>query len=96
MKSYGVPGLSFMTRYIHGDDIDGTKMAADSPYRAYGYGADGEHHETDVEAKYVVQGGPAKDLSLRLRQSFHRGNADQAEGNNNELRLIADYPISIF
>ncbi|KPA88850.1 OprD family porin [Pseudomonas sp. RHF3.3-3] len=96
MQSYGVPGLSFMTRYVHGDDIDGTKMAADSPYRAYGYGADGEHHETDVEAKYVVQGGPAKDLSLRLRQSFHRGNADQAEGNNNELRLIADYPISVF
>ena len=96
MLSYGVPGLSFMTRYIHGDDIDGSKMAADSAYRAYGYGANGEHHETDVEAKYVVQSGPVKDLSLRLRQSFHRGNADQAEGDNNELRLIADYPISIF
>ncbi|MGY2233919.1 OprD family porin [Pseudomonas gingeri] len=96
MATYGVPGLSFMTRYIHGDDIDGSKIAADSPYHAYGYGANGEHHETDVEAKYVVQNGPAKDLSLRLRESIHRGNADQAEGDNNELRLIADYPISIF
>ncbi|NWA03645.1 OprD family porin [Pseudomonas gingeri] len=96
MATYGVPGLSFMTRYIHGDDIDGSKIAADSPYHAYGYGANGEHHETDVEAKYVIQNGPAKDLSLRLRESIHRGNADQAEGDNNELRLIADYPISIF
>jgi imipenem/basic amino acid-specific outer membrane pore len=37
-----------------------------------------------------------KDLSLRMRQSFHRANADQAEGDNNELRLIADYPINVF
>jgi imipenem/basic amino acid-specific outer membrane pore len=96
MASYGVPGLSFMARYITGDDIDGSHMDANSPYRNYGYGDDGKHHETDVEAKYVVQSGPVKDLALRMRQSFHRGNADQAEGDNNELRLIADYPINIF
>ncbi|WP_341519794.1 OprD family porin [Pseudomonas sp. G.S.17] len=96
MASYGVPGLSFMARYITSDDIDGSHMDANSPYRNYGYGDDGKHHETDVEAKYVVQSGPVKDLALRMRQSFHRGNADQAEGDNNELRLIADYPINIF
>ena len=53
-------------------------------------------HETNLEAKYTVQTGPAKDLSLRMRQAWHRGNADQAEGDVNEFRLIADYPISIF
>ncbi|MGY4490191.1 OprD family porin [Pseudomonas sp. TE3610] len=95
MATFGVPGLSFMARYAHGDDIDGTKMAADSPYRAYGYGEDGKHHETNVEAKYVVQEGPAKDLSFRIRQAWHRGNADQAEGNIDEFRLIVDYPLSI-
>ncbi|SDI09102.1 imipenem/basic amino acid-specific outer membrane pore [Pseudomonas delhiensis] len=95
MDTYGVPGLSFMARYINGTNIDGEHMASDSPYRGYGYGSDGSHHETDVEAKYVVQSGPAKDLSLRLRQAFHRGNADQAEADNNELRLIVDYPLSI-
>jgi imipenem/basic amino acid-specific outer membrane pore len=95
MSTYGIPGLSFMARYVNGRDIDGTKMAADSPYRAYEYGADGKHHETNLEAKYVVQDGPAKDLSLRVRQAWHRGNADQAEGDNNEFRLIVDYPISI-
>lgn len=95
MSAYGVPGLSFMARYANGKDIDGTKMALDSPYRAYGYGEDGKHHETNLEAKYVVQQGPAKDLSVRLRQAWHRGNADQAEGDQNEFRVIVDYPISV-
>jgi imipenem/basic amino acid-specific outer membrane pore len=31
-----------------------------------------------------------------MRQAWHRGNADQAEGDINEFRLIADYPINIF
>jgi imipenem/basic amino acid-specific outer membrane pore len=96
MASYGVPGLSFMARYITGDDIDGSHMPSNSTYVNYGYGNDGKHHETDIEAKYVVQSGPVKNLSLRMRQSFHRANADQAEGDNNELRLIADYPINVF
>jgi len=95
MAEYGVPGLSFMVRYAHGQDIDGTKMAADSPYRAYGYGADGRHNETNLEAKYVVQAGPLKDLSFRARQAWHRGNNDQAEGNINEFRLITEYPLNI-
>ena len=80
MAAYGVPGLSFMTRYLNGDNIDGTHMPVGSAYQAYGYGSDGKHHETNFEAKYVVQTGPAKDLSMRVRQAWHRGNADQAEG----------------
>lgn len=95
MTSYGVPGLSFMARYIHGDNIDGTRLPAGSPYANYGYGEDGNHHEIDVEARYVVQTGPAKDLSFRLRQAWHRANADQAEGDMNEFRLIIDYPITL-
>jgi imipenem/basic amino acid-specific outer membrane pore len=95
MASYGVPGLSFMTRYITGDDIDGSNIAVGTPYAAYGYGADGKHHETNVEAKYVVQTGPAKDLSFRMRQAWHTANSDQAEGDISEFRLIVDYPISV-
>ena len=34
-------------------------------------------------------------MSFRLRQAFHRANADQGESDNNELRLIVDYPLSI-
>ncbi|NWB94778.1 OprD family porin [Pseudomonas gingeri] len=95
MAAYGVPGLSFMARYVHGEGIDGTHIAANSAYAAYGYGKDGHHFETNLEAKYVVQSGPLKDLSFRARQAWHRANADQAEGNINEFRLITEYPINI-
>jgi len=94
LASYGVPGLSFMARYAYGYDIDGTKVAVDSPYFGQ-YGDDGKHHETNVEAKYVVQTGPAKDLSFRVRQAWHSANSDQYDGDANEFRLIVDYPISI-
>ncbi|WP_073663526.1 outer membrane porin OprD [Pseudomonas aeruginosa] len=96
LASYGVPGLTFMVRYINGKDIDGTKMSDNNVgYKNYGYGEDGKHHETNLEAKYVVQSGPAKDLSFRIRQAWHRANADQGEGDQNEFRLIVDYPLSI-
>jgi len=90
MAEYGVPGLTFMTRYIHGDGID--DVDATTQYGNYQNG-DSEH-ETDIEAKYVLQDGPAKDLSLRVRQAFHYG-SDSTGGRQNELRLIAEYPLSI-
>ncbi|WP_210640425.1 OprD family porin [Pseudomonas sp. Tri1] len=99
MAEYGVPGLSFMTRYVKGWDIDGTNLSANSQYRdSQGnpfYGADGKHNETNFEAKYVVQSGPAKDLSFRVRQAWHYANADEGEGDIKEFRLIVDYPISV-
>jgi len=99
MAEYGVPGLSFMTRYVKGWDIDGTGLAANSKYRDDEgnpfYGADGKHNETNFEAKYVVQTGPAKDLSFRIRQAWHFANADEGEGDIKEFRLIVDYPLSV-
>lgn len=94
MATYGVPGLSFMARYLNGSDVDGTHTPSNSRYAGI-YGEDGKHHETDVEAKYVVQTGPAKDLSFRIRQAFHNANQDQGEGDLSEFRLIVDYPISV-
>ncbi|MHC6227385.1 OprD family porin [Pseudomonas sp. X10] len=96
MAGYGVPGLSFVARYVRGKDIDGTRMDPGSPYARFGYGEDGRHRETDVEVKYVVQSGPAKNLSIRVRQAWHRANADQAEGDLNDFRIITELPISIF
>ncbi|OOH77453.1 porin [Pseudomonas fluorescens] len=99
MAEYGVPGLSFMVRYVKGWDIDGTGLAANSQYRtntgAPLYGEDGKHHETNFEAKYVVQSGPAKDLSFRIRQAWHTANADEGEGDVKEFRLITEYPLNI-
>ncbi|NYH10281.1 OprD family porin [Pseudomonas moraviensis] len=94
MAEYGVPGLSFMTRYVKGWDIDGTHTPAGSAYAGL-YGEDGKHNETNLEAKYVVQSGPAKDLSFRIRQAWHQANADQGEGDIKEFRLIVDYPLSL-
>lgn len=87
MASFGVPGLSFMTRYVRGTNIDnGTRN-------------DGKNWERDTEAKYVLQSGAAKDLAFRLRQATYRGNdaAHTGAGTTdiNEVRLIVEYPLSI-
>ncbi|WP_130909390.1 OprD family porin [Pseudomonas mucidolens] len=85
MATFGVPGLSFMTRYITGS---GANTATTS---------NGKEWERDIEAKYVIQAGPAKDLSLRLRQATYRSNDGVYYGSPSidELRLIAQYPLNI-
>lgn len=99
MASFGVPGLTFMTRYVYGWDIDNTKVDPTGAYSYYNTGVgnntDVRHHETNLEAKYVVQTGPAKDLSFRIRQAWHTADAAQVDGDTKEFRLIVDYPISI-
>ena len=83
MAAYGVSGLSFMTRYVSGSNIN---MGAGN--------SDAEEREWDMEAKYVFQEGPAKDLSLRVRQAFY--NATNGLDNDlSDTRLIVEYPLSI-
>lgn len=85
MKDYGVPGLSFMTRYVHGSDINWEDTR------------DGEETEWNLESAYVVQSGRAKDLSLRLRYAVYRANgvhnANYAQ-DMNDLRLFVEYPLN--
>jgi imipenem/basic amino acid-specific outer membrane pore len=83
MTSYGVPGLYFMTRYLSGDNF------------TVASGGTGKEWERDVEMRYIVQSGTAKDLSIRLRQGTSR-TADIVNGSMDDTRLIIDYPISIF
>jgi imipenem/basic amino acid-specific outer membrane pore len=83
-----------MARYVNGWNIDGTNAPAGGSYVNV-YGKDGKHHETNFEAKYVVQSGPAKDLSFRIRQAWHTANADEGEGDVKEFRLITEYPLNI-
>lgn len=75
MASFGVPGLSFMTRYIRGTAAENYT-----------------ERELDLEAKYVIQEGAAKDLSFRVRNAFYR---DNAQGDVNDFRLIVEYPLSV-
>ncbi|PVZ42627.1 OprD family porin [Pseudomonas sp. CC120222-01a] len=95
MATYGVPGLSFMTRYAKGTDADYSNANAFYMRRD----ADGnpltdqKRWERDVEVKYVVQSGAAKDLSLRVRQATTRATA--FESDLDEVRLIVEYPLSV-
>jgi imipenem/basic amino acid-specific outer membrane pore len=82
MATFGVPGLSFMTRYVTGDNID------------VGSGTDAKEHELDLEAKYVIQEGAAKDLSFRVRNAIYRANSSY-DGDVNDFRLIVEYPLSV-
>ena len=93
MADYGVPGLSFMLRHLQGDDIDGSKADAAGAYAGY-YGSNDEERETDLEAKYVFQSGELKDLSLRVRQAWHRGSASTG-GYQNQFRLMVEYPMNL-
>lgn len=93
MATYGVPGLSFMVRHLRGYDIDGTHVTTGA--YANKYGSDDKEFETNAEARYVVQDGPAKNLSVRLRAAWHRGDLSTG-GTQNQFRVITDYPINIF
>lgn len=96
MASYGVKGLTFGARYIEGRDVDGSKLAADSPYNFYGSESSEEHWERDIDVKYVVQEGTAKGLSVRLRQATHRTGNGASDASADQIRLITEYPWSIF
>jgi imipenem/basic amino acid-specific outer membrane pore len=83
MATYGVPGLSFMTRYIKGTDA--TTATGDN----------GDSWERNIEAKYVLQSGPAKDLSFRVRNATYRSGVSDLNAKVDDTRLIIEYPISI-
>jgi imipenem/basic amino acid-specific outer membrane pore len=87
MTTYGVPGLSFMTRYITGTNItvrDDGLIVDDNA----------KEHELNIEAKYVIQEGAAKDLSFRIRNAFYRAD-DSYTGDVNDFRLIVEYPLEV-
>ena len=85
MASYGVPGLSFMTRYVMGDNIS---VAGEG---------EGKENEWNLESKYVFQEGPAKDLSMRVRFANYRSNGAYSNYSSDvyDTRVIIEYPLSI-
>ncbi|MDF3935180.1 OprD family porin [Pseudomonas citronellolis] len=83
---YGIPGLSYTIAYVTGDNIKTSQTT------------DGHEREIFNQAKYVVQSGPAKDLSVKLRGSWVRVSNDAREYNDdgNEVRVFVEYPFSVF
>lgn len=84
-KALGVPGLTFFTRYINGDNI-----------KVPGSRAEGKEWERDTEFKYQVQSGTFKDVSVRLRNSTYRSNYEKWARDMDETRVIVSYNFSVF
>jgi len=96
----GLPGLTSAVSYSRGE-TDLTKVDPDSKGYASWYSADGKHAkhwERDVDLKYVVQGGKAKDLAVRLQWATNRGGNGYGalDQDTDEYRVIVDYPINVF
>ena len=79
----GVPGLKGMLRYVSGDNIELPTLG----------GSNLSESEKDVEIAYVLQSGPLKDLSLRVRNAWYRNDfiAQASHRDDNELRVNVDY-----
>ena len=84
--AFGVPGLTYNVAYVRGDNITTSTSTG------------GTEREFFNQVKYVVQSGPAKDLSVKLRSSILRVSEKSSEYNvsGNEVRVYVDYPISVF
>lgn len=79
----GVPGLTFMTRYVDGRNV---KTATRD---------DGREWERDTDLTYVLQDGPLKGLSLRWRNvTFRSGNGLTTDVDEN--RLILGYTLALW
>ena len=77
----GIPGLTFMTRYISGDNVS----RAD--------GSEGKEWERNTEFKYVVQSGPLKNVAVRLRNATFRSNFTR---DADEVRLLVSYSLALW
>lgn len=82
-----------MGRYVSGRGIDGTHAPVGGAY-ADQQGRGGKHWERDIDLKYVVQSGAAKDLSVALSHVVHRANRAQAGDDIDRIYLIVEYPLN--
>lgn len=104
LAPFGLPGLKFMTRYVTGRGIDGTHAPQGGAYNPWNAGAlqyqpqqgrGGRHWERDIDLHYVVQSGPAKDLSMQVSHVSHRANAAQAGDDIDRIYVVIEYPINL-
>lgn len=79
---FGIPGLTLMNRYIHGDNVHN----ASTP--------DGSEWGRESELAYTVQSGTFRTLNVKWRNSTLR--RDWGSTNSfDENRLIISYPLSL-
>ncbi len=78
----GIPGLTFMTRYLSGD---GVELGAGRE--------DGKEWERDTDLAYVVQSGPLKNLGLKWRNATVRQTNFGSDLDENRLILSYTLPL---
>jgi len=81
--SIGIPGLTFMTRYVTGDNV--ARGAGES---------EGKMWERDMDIGYTFQEGALKNLNVKWRNATARNNFQRAT-NVDENRLIVSYTIPL-
>lgn len=77
----GIPGLSFMTRYVNGDNV------------SLANGSEGKEWERNTELKYVVQSGALKNVAVRLRNATYRSNFAR---DADEVRVLVSYSVALW
>ncbi len=78
----GIPGLSLMTRYLSGDNVDRGPGASE-----------GKTWERNTDLAYVFQSSPLKNLGLRLRNATTRSNFGS---DLDENRFIVSYSLPLW
>ncbi|MEK1906926.1 MAG: OprD family porin [Pseudomonas sp.] len=78
----GIPGLTFMTRYLSGDEVD---LGVD--------GNNGKEWERNMDIAYVFQDGPLKNFGVKWRNATTRSNFTN---DLDENRLILSYMLPLW
>lgn len=78
----GIPGLTFMTRYVKGDHADPATSSEQ-----------GREWERNTDIAYVVPSGVLKNVGIRWRNAAYRSNFARGTDEN---RLIVSYTLPIW
>jgi hypothetical protein len=82
--SYGIPGLSLMSRYVSGDNID------------RGAQSNGKEWERDTDIAYVQPDGTFKGVGIKWRNATYRSNLVKTTEDLDENRLILSYTVALW
>lgn len=77
----GIPGLTFMTRYVSGDNVQAAGAHS------------GKEWERNTDIGYVVQSGSLKNLGFKVRNATVRSNFSN---DLDETRLILSYTLALW
>ncbi len=81
-SAIGIPGLTFMSRYVRGDQADAATAAGG-----------GQEWERNTDVGYVFQTGALKNVGVKWRNAAYRSSFARGADEN---RLIVSYTLPIW